>query len=64
MVEIPEELLVRTPLQRLQVDGHLLGPDGVLKPMGGSDAYLARRKERIDKELHGKAGGGDVHFKT
>ena len=26
------------------------------------DAYIERRKARIDKELHGKATGGDVNF--
>ena len=26
------------------------------------DAYLERRKARIDKEMHVKERGGDVHF--
>uniref|UniRef100_A0A7S0L3A4 Uncharacterized protein n=1 Tax=Coccolithus braarudii TaxID=221442 RepID=A0A7S0L3A4_9EUKA len=64
IVEVPEDLLRDTTLQHLKVDPALLGSDGMLKEMPGSDAYLVRRKARIDKELHSKATGGDVDFKT
>lgn len=46
--------------QALKVEPHLIGNDGLLLGMDGSDAYIARRKARIEKELAGKATGGDM----
>lgn len=45
----------------------LLDTDGLLLPSAaGSDealaAYKARRKARIDKEMHAKEKGGDISF--
>ena len=40
----------------------MLGKDGLLKEMAGSEEYLKKRKARIDKELHGKQDGGEVHL--
>ena len=40
------------------------GGDGQLVEMEGRDAYLERRKARIDKEMHVKERGGDVHFSS
>ncbi len=64
---LPAELCLSTALQHLQLDPELLGTDGLLTSdaAGGSEAqaaYLARRKGRIDKELHAKERGGDIHF--
>jgi len=64
---IPAELLLNTPLHRLEVDPELLGTDGLLLPSvaGGEEAqaaYNARRKARIDKEMHAKERGGDISF--
>ena len=64
---LPAELLISTPLHRLELDRELLGFDGLLLPSAaGSDeaheAYVSRRKARIDKELAGKRMGGDLRF--
>lgn len=64
---VPPELLLSTPIHRLELDPELLSTDGTLteEAAGGAEArtaYLARRKARIDKELHAKERGGDIHF--
>ena len=64
---LPPELLLSTPLHRLEVDDQLLGTDGVLgeEAAGGKEAqqaYLVRRKARIDKEMHSKDRGGEIRF--
>lgn len=64
---LPPELCLSTPLHRLELDQELLGPDGLLLPSaaGGEEAheaYVARRKARIDKELAAKQRGGDMSF--
>ena len=64
---MPAELLLETPIHRLEVDAELLGPDGLLLPQaaGGAEAqeaYNARRKARIDKEMHAKERGGEIRF--
>ena len=62
---LPAGLLTDTPLQHLQLDERLLAKDGSLREdVEGREAYAARRKARIDKELHGKATGGDVNFSS
>lgn len=61
--ELPAELLIETPLQTLEVDAKLLGKDGTLREMEGKGEYMARRKARIDKEIHGKSQGGNISFK-
>ena len=65
---LPPELLLDTPLQRLELDPDLLGTDGLLlEDVAGSaeaqQAYITRRKARIDKEVHAKERGGEIHFK-
>jgi Leucine-rich repeat (LRR) protein len=63
--ELPESLLRDTPLQQLQADEALLGKDGVLREdLPGREAYMERRKARIDKEMHSKATGGDLNFSS
>jgi len=64
---VPAELLLATPLHRLEVDVQLLGTDGLLliEAAGGEEAHAAyntRRKARIDKEMHAKERGGDISF--
>lgn len=64
---VPSELLLNTPLHRLELDEQLLDIDGTLSEVaaGGKEAreaYLVRRKERIDKELHAKDRGGEIRF--
>lgn len=64
---VPAELLLETPLHRLEVDPEMIGSDGLLLPeaAGGVEAlaaYTARRKARIDKEMHAKERGGDISF--
>ena len=64
---LPSELLLNTPLHRCEVDEQLLDTDGTLSEAaaGGKeqrDAYLERRKARIDKELHSKDRGGEIRF--
>ena len=64
---VPAELLLETPLHRLEVDPELLGSDGLLLPSAASGeeaqaAYCERRKARIDKEMHAKERGGELHF--
>lgn len=62
---LPEPLLRDTPLQQLQVDEALLGKDGMLREdLPGREAYMERRKARIDKEIHSKATGGDLKFSS
>ena len=63
----PAPLLLSTPLHRLELDEQLLDIDGLIKESaaGGKearDAYLVRRKARIDKELHSKDRGGEIRF--
>ena len=65
---LPPELLLETPLHRLEVDPELLDTDGlILATAAGSpearEAYIGRRKGRIDKEVHAKERGGEIHFK-
>ena len=65
---LPSELLLGTPLHRCELDEQLLDTDGTLSEAaaGGAaerDAYLARRKARIDKELHSKDRGGEINFR-
>jgi hypothetical protein len=63
--ELPEPLLRDTALQQLQVDDGLLGKDGTLREdLPGREAYMERRKARIDKEMHSKATGGDLNFSS
>ena len=67
VMEVPPELQLQTPLHRLEVDPEMLGTDGTLavEAAGGLEAqqaYLQRRKARIDKEVHAKARGGELHF--
>jgi len=64
VTELPPELVRDTPLQSLMVGPALVGGDGQLVEMEGRDAYLERRKARIDKEMHVKERGGDVHFSS
>lgn len=64
---VPAELLLSTPVHRLELDPEMVGIDGLLtvEAADGDEArqaYLARRKERIDKELHAKERGGEIHF--
>lgn len=64
---LPAELLLNTPLHRLELDEPLLEIDGLLSETtaGGPEpraAYVARRKARIDKELHSKDRGGEIRF--
>ena len=59
---LPVELVRDTPLCNLLVGPALVGPDGQLLEMEGRDAYLERRKARIEKEMHAKERGGEVHF--
>jgi len=64
---VPPELLLQTPIHRLELDPELLGVDGVLsvEAAGSAEAqaaYLGRRKERIDKEMHSKDRGGEIRF--
>lgn len=64
---VPPELLTSTPLHRLEVDAEMLGVDGVISEAaaGSADArtaYLSKRKERIDKEMHSKDRGGEIRF--
>lgn len=59
--------LTDTPLHRLELDPELLDIDGLLSEQaaGGKvarEAYLERRKARIDKELHSKDRGGEIRF--
>ena len=60
--ELPASLLTSTPLAKLLLDDAMLGKDGLLKEMAGSEEYLKKRKARIDKELHGKLDGGEVRL--
>lgn len=60
---LPAPLLRDTPLDRVEVDPQLLGDDGLLAG-DGADAYNARRKRLVDKELHAKLRGGDLKFST
>lgn len=64
---LPPELLTDTPIHRLELDPELLDIDGLLAEgaAGGAtarQAYLERRKARIDKELHAKDRGGEIRF--
>ena len=64
---VPAELLLDTPLHRLELDEALLEIDGLLSEVaaGGKEsreAYIARRKARIDKEMHSKDRGGEIRF--
>ena len=59
---LPVELVRDTPLCNLMVGPALVAPDGQLIEMEGRDAYIERRKARIEKELHAKETGGEVHF--
>jgi len=62
---LPEPLLRDTPLQQLQVGEALLGKDGMLREdLPGREAYMERRKARIDKEIHSMATGGDLKFSS
>ncbi|KAJ1640681.1 hypothetical protein T492DRAFT_927710 [Pavlovales sp. CCMP2436] len=63
LAPLPAPLLTETPLDRVEVDDHLLGSDGLLGGEG-ADAYNARRKLRQDKELVSKLHGGDLKFST
>jgi hypothetical protein len=60
---LPAQLLTDTPLDRVEVDPHLLGGDGLVSGEG-SDAYNARRKLLKDKEMAAKFNGGEVKFST
>ena len=64
---VPAPLLLSTPLHRLELDDQLLDIDGTISEAaaGGKEAreaYLVRRKARIDKELHSKDRGGEIRF--
>lgn len=60
---LPPALLTDTPLDRVEVDAHLLGGDGLLGGEG-ADAYNARRKQLVDKEVHAKLHGGELKLST
>mmetsp|Transcript_35422 Transcript_35422/g.92981 ORF Transcript_35422/g.92981 Transcript_35422/m.92981 type:complete len:180 (+) Transcript_35422:438-977(+) len=65
---VPPELLLETPLHRLELDPELLATDGLLLlSAAGTEeahaAYLQRRKARVDKEMHAKERGGEINFK-
>ena len=64
---VPAELLLDTPLHRLELDVAMLEVDGLLSETaaGGNEAreaYIVRRKARIDKEMHSKDRGGEIRF--
>jgi len=45
----------------------MIGIDGLITTdaAGGAEAqeaYLTRRKARVDKEMHAKERGGEIHF--
>jgi len=47
------------------VDESLLNKDGTLRlDLAGREDYMARRKARIDKEIHSKGPGGDLKFSS
>ena len=66
-----------TPLERIELPKKLVAKDGLLVESAvGTDglpvdveynkaraAYLARRKARIDKEMHAKDRGGEINFR-
>ncbi|KAG8459162.1 hypothetical protein KFE25_005673 [Diacronema lutheri] len=63
LAPLPAALLTDTALDRVEVDEHLIGGDGLLAG-DGADAYNGRRKQLLDKELHAKLHGGDLKFST
>lgn len=63
LAQLPPPLLTDTPLDRVEVDEHLIGGDGLLAGEG-ADAYNSRRKQLVDKEVHAKLHGGDLKFST
>ena len=74
---VPVGLLRDTPLERIELPKKLVAKDGLLVESAvGTDglpvdveynkaraAYLARRKARIDKEMHAKDRGGEINFR-
>ena len=74
---VPIGLLRDTPLERIELPAKLVGTDGLLvESATGTDGmpvnpeynearakYLARRKARIDKEMHAKERGGELNFR-
>ena len=60
-----EAELERERRRRAAFDGAEAAADGAEAAADGAEAreaYLTRRKARIDKELHAKERGGDIHF--
>lgn len=63
LAKLPVSLLTDTPLDRVEVDDHLLGGDGLLSGEGAEE-YNRRRKALVDKEVSTKLHGGDLKFST